>query len=281
MVNVYKLLTNHQEVCLFIFQFICFLNNYKKFLPLDWIGDVQQITVTGGQTSPSKNIKTLMPPPIIITTSSPVTGSTTITTQPSTVQQQQPLPNYVNQIGSSMMASTFQNSIRPVANNHQKSVAQVKLDEITNKVFNELMQGKVESHSHGINAGQPPNSDHGVGGGQGGGAGSTRSDDWSSDASSGIFGRLRRRDSNAPVNRYTNNNNNNNGGRTKKPCIQSKSSTAGSEDGCCDNGGVKKPLIAKLRAGVKVQVTGRPDNHGKSLQGKKYDFCINKFSFIL
>lgn len=243
----------------------------------DWIGDVQQITVTGSQTSPAKNVaKSLMPPPPIIITasktttaslSSPVsTTTTTSSSPPNTVvqPQPQPLPNYVNQIGSSMMASTFQNSIRPSTvgggNNHQKSVAQVKLDEITNKVFNELMQGKVESHSHGINAGQPPsNSVHGGGGGVGNNnnGGSARSEDWSSDTSSGIFGRLRRRDSNAPVNRY------NNGGRTKKPCIQSKSSTAGSEDGCVDGGGIKKPIIAKLRAGVKVQVTGRADNHGE------------------
>jgi len=37
------------------------------------------------------------------------------------------------------------------------------------------------------------------------------------------------------------------------------SSTTGSDDGVTD--GVKKPLIAKWKAGVKLQVTGRADNH--------------------
>lgn len=117
---------------------------------------------------------------------------------------------------------------------------QSTLDEITNKVFNELLQEKVELHSQH----NPPNlrqaSDHG----------STRSDDFGSETSSGIFGRLKRRDSNFPASRLN---------KGKK--IVAPSSTTGSDDGATD--GVKKPLIAKWKAGVKLQVTSRTDNHGK------------------
>lgn len=121
--------------------------------------------------------------------------------------------------------------------------SQQHLDEITNKVFNELLQEKVDSHAqHNPPNLQPqPVSEHG----------SARSDDFGSETSSGIFGRLRRRDSNFPINRLN---------KGKK--IVAPGSTAGSDDGVTD--GVKKPLIAKWKAGVKLQVTGRADNHGKS-----------------
>lgn len=129
-----------------------------------------------------------------------------------------------------------------------KTMQQVKLDEITNTVFNQLLQGKVESHSHtGLSATEQHQLDHG----------SIQSGDWSSDDSSGVVNRLRRRNSSALLNRTNNNNNNNNSSnKFKHP---SKTSTE-SEEG---NDGFKKPLIAKLKAGVKLQVTGRSGNHGK------------------
>lgn len=121
------------------------------------------------------------------------------------------------------------------------SLQQSHLDEITNKVFNELLQEKVDAHAQHNPTPLRPLSDHG----------SIRSDDFGgSETSSGIFGRLKRRDSNFPLGRVN---------KTKK--IVAPSSTAGSDDGVTD--GVKKPLIAKWKAGVKLQVTGRTDNHGK------------------
>lgn len=125
---------------------------------------------------------------------------------------------------------------------YKPTVQQSTLDEITNKVFNELLQEKVESHSQHNPSNLRQLSDHG----------SVRSDDIRSETSSGIFGRLKRRDSNFPVSRLN---------KGKK--IVAPSSTTGSDDGVTD--GVKKPLIAKWKAGVKLQVTGRTDNHGKSV----------------
>lgn len=63
--------------------------------------------------------------------------------------------------------------------------------------------------------------------------------------------------------------------------VPSKSSTADSEDGFCDpngiNANIKKPLIAKWKAGVKLQVTGRSENHGKSL----FLFTLGLFWVVL
>jgi regulator of G-protein signaling len=122
------------------------------------------------------------------------------------------------------------------------------LDEITNKVFNELLQGKVEAQ--GMQNGISSNTREG----------SVKSDDWGSEASSsGIFGRIRRRDSSAP-------NSNRGDGKSKKN--PSKSSAGGSEDGNDSNNGMKKPLIAKWKAGVKLQVTNRNQND-ELLEGLK------------
>ncbi len=142
---------------------------------------------------------------------------------------------------SSSSSSTFHD--HHVPKSFKPNSQQSHLDEITNKVFNELLQEKVDAHSqHNPSNMRPPVSDHG----------STRSDDFGSETSSGIFGRLKRRDSNFPVSRLNN--------KAKK--IVAPSSTTGSDDGVATDG-VKKPLIAKWKAGVKLQVTGRTDNHGK------------------
>ncbi|XP_021704482.1 regulator of G-protein signaling loco isoform X2 [Aedes aegypti] len=105
------------------------------------------------------------------------------------------------------------------------------LDEITNKVFNELMNGKI------ANAKTP--------------------DDCTSDSSSTRRDRFRRRGSNAPSE----------SGRGAK---SKKCSTAGSEDGgeSVNNVGTKKPIIAKLKAGVKLQMPTRSQND-ELLEGLK------------
>lgn len=128
------------------------------------------------------------------------------------------------------------------------------LDEITNKVFNELLQGKVEaqaavneingngrqsdqrsvkvkSKSFRVNLNLTANI-------------LIQSEDWGSETSSGIFNRMRRHPK-------------------KSQKMQSKSS-AGSEEG--DQNGVKKPLIAKWKAGAKLQVTSRAQNDGKFIR---------------
>ncbi|XP_039430662.1 regulator of G-protein signaling loco isoform X2 [Culex pipiens pallens] len=110
------------------------------------------------------------------------------------------------------------------------------LDEITNKVFNELMNGKIANGPK-----VPP-------------------EDCTSDSSSTRRGdRFRRRGSNAPSE----------SGRCAK---SKKCSTAGSEDGGESVGnavtGVKKPIIAKLKAGVKLQIPTRSQND-ELLEGLK------------
>ncbi|XP_055632264.1 uncharacterized protein LOC129772810 isoform X3 [Toxorhynchites rutilus septentrionalis] len=125
-------------------------------------------------------------------------------------------------------------------NNHLKSKEESKdeakqelnmLDEITNKVFNELMNGKI------VNGKVP--------------------EDCTSDSSSTRRDRFRRRGSNAPSE----------SGRGAK---SKKCSTAGSEDGSesVNNVGMKKPIIAKLKAGVKLQIPTRSQND-ELLEGLK------------
>ncbi|XP_058454975.1 regulator of G-protein signaling loco isoform X1 [Malaya genurostris] len=126
-------------------------------------------------------------------------------------------------------------------NNHLKSKEDPKddnnkqelnmLDEITNKVFNELMNGKI--------------------------ANGKIAEDCTSDSSSTRRDRFRRRGSNAPSE----------SGRGAK---SKKCSTGGSEDGgeSVNNGGTKKPIIAKLKAGVKLQMPTRSQND-ELLEGLK------------
>uniref|UniRef100_A0A182QVH3 Regulator of G-protein signaling n=1 Tax=Anopheles farauti TaxID=69004 RepID=A0A182QVH3_9DIPT len=112
------------------------------------------------------------------------------------------------------------------------------LDEITNKVFNELMNGKTAN---------------------GGAAGKGPPDvDCTSDTSSTRRDRFRRRGSNAAPSES---------GRGAK---SKKCSTGGSEDGgeSVTNVGIKKPIIAKLKAGVKLQMPTRSQND-ELLEGLK------------
>ena len=158
--------------------------------------------------------------------------------------------NFIKPINSSMQTTFYYNNNNNNNGNfHKKSPPsqQSTLDEITNKVFNELLQEKVESHAnHHTVTKQQCASDHG----------SLRSDDWGSEnSSSGIFGRLKRRDANFPGGTRSN-------VKTKKHLMLPPPTAGGgsSEDGHMD--GIKKPLIAKLKAGVKLQVTARSENHG-------------------
>lgn len=113
------------------------------------------------------------------------------------------------------------------------------LDEITNKVFNELMNGKIAGTNGGAKVPEDCTSD----------SSSTRRGD-----------RFRRRGSNAPSESGR-------GAKSKKQC-----STAGSEDGgeSVSNvaTGMKKPIIAKLKAGVKLQIPTRSQND-ELLEGLK------------
>ncbi|XP_052903171.1 regulator of G-protein signaling loco-like [Anopheles moucheti] len=112
------------------------------------------------------------------------------------------------------------------------------LDEITNKVFNELMNGKTASN--GTVGKGPPDVD------------------CVSDTSSTRRDRFRRRGSNAAPSES---------GRGAK---SKKCSTGGSEDGgeSVNNLGIKKPIIAKLKAGVKLQIPTRSQND-ELLEGLK------------
>ncbi|XP_055847261.1 regulator of G-protein signaling loco isoform X2 [Episyrphus balteatus] len=124
------------------------------------------------------------------------------------------------------------------------STQQSTLDEITNKVFSELLQGKVESHDGNQKAAD---------------IGSMKSDDCASETSS-IFDRIRRRDSNIP------------GLKGLRPKKINKISISQSDDALTTSTQLystnsdpavtttKKPVIAKWKAGVKVQVTERAEN---------------------
>lgn len=127
------------------------------------------------------------------------------------------------------------------------------LDEITNKVFNELLQGKVDGQGmvNGVNGNarksdpesvkvcyEPtaPSRSNNLN------LLSLQSEDWGSETSSGIFNRMRR--------------------HPKKSHKMLSKSSAGSEEGG-DSNAMKKPLIAKWKAGAKLQVTSRAQNDGK------------------
>lgn len=103
------------------------------------------------------------------------------------------------------------------------SNVKAKLDELTNQVFEDILQGKSDS------VGLKPKSDKG----------SVRSEDWGSEHSSGIFGRFLRRDS---------------GLNDRKKKLMTKVKGASSLEDVGDQ--VKKPLIAKWKTGVhKMQVS--------------------------
>ncbi|CAH0552044.1 unnamed protein product [Brassicogethes aeneus] len=102
-----------------------------------------------------------------------------------------------------------------------------KLEEITNKVFEDILQEKSASVLI-----KPCKSDRG----------SVKSEDWGSEHSSNILSKFLRRDSSVQD-------------RKKKFSIKKVPSTAGSTEDVADQGHVKKPLIAKLKAGAsKLQV---------------------------
>ncbi|XP_067003571.2 regulator of G-protein signaling loco isoform X2 [Anabrus simplex] len=108
------------------------------------------------------------------------------------------------------------------------------LDEITNRVFEELLQGKID--------GSRNLSDQG----------SVRSEDWGSEHSSGIFGRFLRRDSasldKARESRF----------KVKKAVVGVSKSSA--DDTEVKSGVISKPpLITKLKIGVKLQGRSESD----------------------
>ncbi|KAJ8924390.1 hypothetical protein NQ315_007186 [Exocentrus adspersus] len=105
------------------------------------------------------------------------------------------------------------------------NVKATKLDEITNKVFEGILQEKADAVYF-----KPPKSDKG----------SVKSEDWGSEHSSGILGKFLRRDSGVHE-------------RKKKlmgPRLKGVSNGSSVEDLENEHNQVKKPLIAKLRAGA-------------------------------
>ncbi|XP_059612017.1 regulator of G-protein signaling loco [Phlebotomus argentipes] len=122
---------------------------------------------------------------------------------------------------------------------------QSTLDEITNKVFNELLQGKVEtlaeaSGATGLDNAFPRATIDQL---------SMKSEEWGSEASSGIFSRARRHEI-LPKH------------RGRKVVQSQKNSQTESED---NGDGMKKPLIAKWKSGAKLQVTTRSSPGGDDL----------------
>ncbi|XP_060536156.1 regulator of G-protein signaling loco [Cylas formicarius] len=102
-----------------------------------------------------------------------------------------------------------------------------KLEEITNKVFESILQEKSD-----IEAFKPSKSDKG----------SVKSEDWGSEHSSGIFGKFLRRDS-AMHER-----------KKKLGSHRAKACTHGNREESSNDQLIKKPLIAKLKVGPSKQV---------------------------
>ncbi|XP_055908675.1 regulator of G-protein signaling loco isoform X2 [Eupeodes corollae] len=156
-----------------------------------------------------------------------------------------PQPNNTVQLKAIPKSVSFP-AIKPHRNGSVPSVVintqQSTLDEITNKVFSELLQGKVESHDENQKVAD---------------ACSLKSNDCGSETSS-IFDRIRRRDSNIP------------GLKGLRPKKINKTAISQSDDALTtstqtfnsnsDAIVTKKPIIAKWKAGVKVQVTERAEN---------------------
>lgn len=135
-------------------------------------------------------------------------------------------------------AEAWKNEVaHTVASQHKLKAAVPTLDEITNRVFEELLQGKVADGVH-------TTSDQG----------SIRSEDWGSEHSSGIFGRFLRRDSalldKARESRV----------KGKKATNSSKHTGDESESkGAATSSNPKPPLIAKWKVGVKLQGRSESD----------------------
>ncbi|KAI5705946.1 hypothetical protein M8J75_003350 [Diaphorina citri] len=109
---------------------------------------------------------------------------------------------------------------RESTNSTPKPKGASTLDEITNRVFEELLQGKADGQTM-----KPPSSDQG----------SMKSDDWGSEHSSGLLGRFLRRDS-VMVEKQRDRQKKKASGADRKPSISKL-----------------PPLIAKLKPGVKLE----------------------------
>ncbi|XP_037944886.1 regulator of G-protein signaling loco isoform X3 [Teleopsis dalmanni] len=138
------------------------------------------------------------------------------------------------------------------SNIYCENTGQSTLDEITNKVFSELLQGKVEAHASNKRLSIPPND-----------VCSLKSDDYVSESSS-LFNRAREKNNqglNLKNKLFCNQNSEENITSFKSTCLT---------DGTSPTIEIKKPIIAKLKAGVKVQVTERMvENQDELLEGLK------------
>ncbi|XP_016983083.1 regulator of G-protein signaling loco isoform X3 [Drosophila rhopaloa] len=146
-----------------------------------------------------------------------------------------------------LLNSDFQvgggNSMPPKQSKPMKPLPQGQLDELTNKVFNELLASKADA----VATEKPRPSDQC----------SMKSNEVPSEASSSLFERMRRQQrdgSNIPG--------------SKLPKLKKKStSSQQSEEATTTQAAAdpKKPIIAKLKAGVKLQVTERVAEHQDEL----------------
>lgn len=164
-------------------------------------------------------------------------------------------------LAKSLFLNAGNNNLLPAATTNTfktKQQQQNHLDEITNQVYTELLQGKVDALSSTNRLVAHDND----------GGGSTRSDDLGSTKSSsaaGILGRLRRSDARLqPMNKCRD---------LPMPSavssVATTTNTGSDDDGASGGGGdrTKKPLIAKWKAGVKLQVTSKTaENHGNFTQ---------------
>lgn len=165
------------------------------------------------------------------------------------------VPAYINQLNqilaypshsrSSETASTnLPHPLQPVP--HHPYPPPTHLDEITNKVFNELLQEKVDLQTEHNGGNATANSVNNTTDRQVDGSGSMRSADWDTESGSSYFDRLRM--NNAKKMEFLG-----------RPMLEPPATVV--EEGGVD--GIKKPLIAKWKTGVKLQATHKSENHGE------------------
>ncbi|XP_020814107.1 regulator of G-protein signaling loco isoform X1 [Drosophila serrata] len=150
-----------------------------------------------------------------------------------------------------LLHSDFQagggSSVPPKQSKPMKPLPQGQLDELTNKVFNELLASKADAAAAAGNEKQRPSD-----------LCSMKSNEAPSETSSSLFERMRRQQrdgSNIPGSKLPK--------LKKKSTSSQQSEEAASQPTAAAD--PKKPIIAKLKAGVKLQVTERVAEHQDEL----------------
>ncbi|XP_017131382.1 regulator of G-protein signaling loco isoform X1 [Drosophila elegans] len=147
--------------------------------------------------------------------------------------------------GSSSSSSMTMTTVPPKQSKPMKPLPQGQLDELTNKVFSELLASKVDAAQE-----KPRPSD----------LCSMKSNEAPSESSSSLFERMRRQQShgsNIPGSKLPK--------LKKKSTSSQQSEEAATVAMAATVADPKKPIIAKLKAGVKLQVTERVAEHQDEL----------------